>query len=50
MREKSKELSKKTTNIIIHILNKELERDANSTACAFLYQPKVPKELMRFKK
>lgn len=50
MKENTKELSKKATNIILNILNKELERDANSTSCVFLYQPKEPKELMRFKK
>lgn len=29
---------------------KALRRDANSTTCISIYQPKVPSELKRFKK
>lgn len=43
---KSKILAEKT----VKLLNKELKKDANSTTCALLYQPKAPKELSKFRK
>lgn len=42
-----KELSKKA---IIYVTNKALKHNANSTSCLYVYQPKAPKELMRFRK
>lgn len=31
-------------------VEKALQRDANSTTCVFIYQPKAPQNLNRFKK
>ena len=40
---------RKITKDVVCVLEKELNRDANSSSCAVLYQPKAPKELERFK-
>lgn len=32
------------------ILNMALKVEANTTSCAYIYQPKQPKELIKFKK
>lgn len=41
---------KVTAKIVKKVAEKALERDANSTTCAAIYQPKVPADLERFKK
>jgi cyclic lactone autoinducer peptide len=44
---KSKETAAKIAKIIAE---KALKRDANSTTCAAIYQPKAPAKLKNFKK
>lgn len=39
-----------TAKGMVHILDAILHNDANSTSCAFIYQPKQPEELSRFRK
>lgn len=50
MERKTNNLQEKAAKKVSQILTKELVKDANSSACAFLYQPKAPKELARFRK
>lgn len=50
MRKTKKDLEKLTAKLVTRVLNNELKKDANSTACTFLYQPKAPVELSRFRK
>ncbi len=35
---------------IVRVLNTYLQSDANAVSCIAAYQPKVPKELPRFKR
>lgn len=42
----SKEIAKKT----VSVLNTTLRADANSASCLFMYQPKAPKELEKFRR
>lgn len=37
-------------NLAKKAAEKELRRDANRTTCFFVYQPKVPAQLNRFKR
>ena len=46
MNRKRNVLAEKTEQL----LKIELRKNANSTACAFFYQPKAPKELAKFRK
>ena len=39
-----------TAKIITKTLNKVLSAEANSNSCILAYQPKVPKDLKKFKK
>lgn len=41
---------KATAKFAKKIAEKALKRDANSTTCAAIYQPKAPANLERFKK
>lgn len=50
MKSRFNNLQEQTAKKVTYLLNKELEKDANSAACGFLYQPKAPKELARFRK
>lgn len=50
MKSRFNNLSEQTAKKVTNLLNKELVKDANSAACSFLYQPKTPKELARFRK
>lgn len=47
---KQEKFSKKAAKNVRNILNAFLITDANSTSCIFMYQPKPPNELARFKK
>lgn len=40
---------KNMAKIIRRIAESTLKRDANSTTCLAIYQPKVPKQLNKFK-
>lgn len=41
---------KVTAKIVKKVAEKALTRDANTTTCVGVYQPKVPAEIERFKK
>ena len=41
---------KKTAQKVEKILRKALVNEANSTSCAWVYQPNEPKEIEKFKK
>lgn len=43
-------VSKTIAKGIVSVLNTFLRVDANSASCFITYQPKVPKELARFKR
>lgn len=43
-------LSKMVAKKAVSVLNASLRASANSTACVFMYQPKAPKELARFRR
>ena len=43
-------VSKKVAKGAVSVLNTFLRADANSTSCFFIYQPKAPKELARYRK
>ena len=45
-----KKLSKSIAKGTVSILNTFLKADANSTSCIITYQPKMPKELEKFRK
>ena len=49
-----KKVANKMVNLIAKgtagVLDKCLKADANSTTCGFVYQPKAPKELTRYRK
>lgn len=47
---KREQLLKKSTKAVADIATKYLKADADSASCAVFHQPKVPKELARFKK
>lgn len=40
----------KSAVLAAKVLTNVLRADANSTACYFVYQPKAPKELSRFRR
>ncbi|MCH5296709.1 MAG: cyclic lactone autoinducer peptide [Ruminococcus sp.] len=48
--EKKRTVSSKVKSGVKSCLSVALKSNANSTGCFFIYQPKVPKELNRFKK
>lgn len=50
MKETKEELKQLTAKVVSNVLENQLKRDANSASCAFLYQPKEPKGLERYKK
>lgn len=43
-------LSKAVAKGMVSVLNTFLRADANSAACAIIYQPKAPKELARYRR
>lgn len=43
-------VSKTVARKMVSLLNTHLSNDANSTSCIAIYQPKVPKELSKFKR
>ena len=45
-----KRTSKKLAKLVAGTLTKQLRNEANTTSCMFVYQPKAPKELSKFKK
>jgi hypothetical protein len=45
-----KRLEKMATSIAKKTAEKTLKRDANSTTCAAVFQPKAPSNLSQFKK
>lgn len=45
-----KNIANKSAALIVKVLTNVLKVDANSTACYFAYQPKVPKKLSYFRK
>ena len=45
-----KVVTKKVANVVADVATKFLKTDANSASSGFAYQPKAPKELVRFKK
>jgi len=50
MRKTKKDLEKLTAKMVTGVLETELKKDANSASCLFLYQPKAPTELSKFRK
>lgn len=50
MRKTKKNLENVTAKMVTGVLNTELRKDANSASCVFLYQPKAPDGLARFRK
>lgn len=47
---KKKNTAVKSAALAAKALTNVLKADANSTACCFVYQPKTPKELSRFRR
>ncbi|MDO4174656.1 MAG: cyclic lactone autoinducer peptide [Eubacteriales bacterium] len=45
-----KNAKKLVAGLVKTVAEKELQRDANRTSCNLIYQPKVPRNLNRFKK
>lgn len=43
-------LSKGVAKAVVLTLDMFLHADANSTSCCFIYQPKTPKELEKFRR
>lgn len=50
MKKTQNEFKQLTAKAVSNVLGNQLKRNANSASCAFLYQPKEPKGLERFKK
>lgn len=46
---KKERITKKVARGVAATLNTVLRADANSASCVIAYQPKVPKELARFR-
>lgn len=44
-----KEISQAVAKVVWKGMNKHLSSEANSASCAFVYQPKAPKGLEKFK-
>ncbi|MCI8791472.1 MAG: cyclic lactone autoinducer peptide [Eubacterium sp.] len=47
---KQKKQGRSFAGTVVNLLNTSLTVDANTTSCAYFYQPEAPKELSRFKK
>lgn len=47
---KQKNTNKNISEKVKNMLNIVLKVEANSSSCAYVFQPKVPKELKNFKK
>ena len=47
---KSNKISKSIAKGMVSVLNKQLHSDANSASSIITYQPKVPKEISKFKR
>lgn len=47
---KSQSLSQTSAKGVAAVLDKVLKVEANSASCAFLHQPKAPKELQKFRR
>lgn len=47
---KKDKLTKAMAGATLSVLNHVLKVDANSTSCMYIYQPKAPKDLERFRK
>lgn len=45
-----KNTASKSATLVAKALTNVLRADANSTACFVAYQPKAPKELLRFRR
>lgn len=45
-----KNIAAQSAALAAKVLTNVLKADANSTACYFVYQPKAPKELSRFRR
>ncbi len=45
-----KKIANSVAKGMVSVLNKFLQIDANSTSCVIAYQPKMPKELKRYRK
>lgn len=45
-----KNLSQNVAKKMVAVLNSFLRTDANSASCCIVYQPKVPKELAKFRR
>lgn len=45
-----KQVSKSVAKGMKTALNAVLRTEANSASCAFMYQPKAPKELMKYRR
>ena len=50
MLSEAKKATKKIAQKLISVVEKELESDANTTTCVWIYQPKAPAALDKFKK
>lgn len=50
MLSEAKKATKKIAQKLISVVEKELESDANTTTCIWVYQPKAPAALDKFKK
>ena len=46
---KKEKMTKSAAKGIANVLNSVLRTEANTTSCVIIYQPKAPKDLMRFK-
>lgn len=47
---KSNKFSKSIAKGVVFVLNKHLHDDANSASSIIVYQPKVPKEISKYKR
>lgn len=47
---KKEQITKNVARGVVATLNTLLRADANSASCVIAYQPKVPKQLARFRK
>lgn len=43
-------LSQTSANGVASMLEKMLKVEANTTSCVYVYQPKVPKDLQKFRR
>ena len=50
MLSEAKKITKKLAQKLVSVVEKELETDANTTTCVWVYQPKAPAALDKFKK